>query len=215
MTSRATKLQEALADPTEPGDSGPLRALRLGIRTFMGKGRIDMSAMARELEINRATLYRWVGSREKFLVEMIWQMTLSSLSRLDRESRATGPERIIEITIDFAEEVIDNPGMKHWLATEGESAMSLLTRSETGYQPRLIAWVEDSINRQVDAGNMKLPAGVDPYELAYVIERVMAGYIYLDLITGDKPDARRAEPLLDMLLRSAEPAATESTSALN
>ena len=35
---------------------------------------------------------------------------------------------------------------------------------------------------------------------------VMAGYIYLDLITGEQPDARRAEPLLSMLLRATAPA---------
>ena len=206
VTPRATKLQAALTDPTEPEDSGPLRALRLGISTFMAKERIDMSALARELDINRATLYRWVGSREQFLVEMIWQLTESSLVRLDRECQSTGPDRIIDVTIQFSEEVIGNPGMKHWLATEGETAMSLLTRAGTGYQPRLIAWVEESIERQVDAGNMNLPEGVEPYELAYVIERVMGGYIYLDLITGEEPDARRAEPLLRMLLRGAEPA---------
>ena len=69
---------------------------------------------------------------------------------------------IIDVTIDFADEVIGNPGMKHWLATEGESAMSLLTRAGSGYQPRLIAWVEESIERQVDAGNMALPEGSSP-----------------------------------------------------
>lgn len=206
VTLRATKLQAALTDPAEPEDSGPLRALRLGIATFMAKERIDMSAMARQLDINRATLYRWVGSRDQFLVEMIWQMTVKSLDQLGRESKVSGPDRVIEVTIDFAEQVIENPGMKHWLATEGESAMSLLTRSGAGYQPRLIAWVEDSIDRQVSDGNMCLPEGVASHDLAYVIERVMAGYIYLDLITGEQPDARRAEPLLSMLLRGTTPA---------
>jgi AcrR family transcriptional regulator len=200
---RETKLQAALAGPDLSEDSGPVRALRLGIRKFLGKDRIDMSAMARELDINRATLYRWVGSREQFLVEMIWFMTVASLDRLEQKTESVGPDRIIDVTIEFAEEVIENPGMKHWLATEGESAMSLLTRHESGYQPRLIAWVEESIHRQIGAGNMALPEGVEPYELAYVIERMMGGYIYLDLITGEKPDARRAEPLLQMLLRSA------------
>ncbi|MDQ5894472.1 MAG: hypothetical protein QG596_733 [Actinomycetota bacterium] len=203
MTVRETKLQASLAEPELSEDSGPVRALRLGIRTFLGKGRIDMSAMARELDINRATLYRWVGSRDQFMVEMIWFLSILSLDRLEEEIDSVGPDRIIEMTIAFSEQVIENPGMEHWLATEGESAMSLLTRHESGYQPRLIAWVEDSIHRQIRDGNMTLPEGVEPYELAYVIERMMGGYIYLDLITGEKPDARRAEPLLRMLLRSA------------
>lgn len=208
VPQRATKLQVALADPRESLDAGPLRALRLGVRTFMERERIDMSALARELEINRATLYRWVGSREQFLVEMLWHMTLVSLAELERTVASKGPERIIDVTIAFSEQVIGNPGMKHWLATEGESAMSLLTRSEAGYQSRLIAWIEESIEDQVGQGSMNLPEGVRSHDLAYVIERVMAGYIYLDLITGEQPDARRAEPLLWMLLRSTAPTAT-------
>ncbi|MBN8866961.1 MAG: hypothetical protein J0H98_05370 [Solirubrobacterales bacterium] len=201
MTRRATKLQAALTDPQTPADAGPIRALRLGIDTFMAKDRVDMSAMARTLDINRATLYRWVGSREQFLVEMLWHLSLKSLDGLERRLDSTGPDRIIEMTIEYSEQVIENPGMKHWLAAEGESAMSLLTRSESGFQPRLIAWVEGAIGREITAGNMALPDEVEPYELAYVIERVMGGYIYLDLITGEQPDARRAEPLLKMLLR--------------
>lgn len=165
-----------------------------------------MSAMARELDINRATLYRWVGSREQFLAELIWHMTIRSFNDLERKVESTGPDRIVELTIEFSEQVIANPGMRHWLATEGESAMSLLTRSESGYQPRLIAWIDDLIDRQVSAGQMKLPEGVGSYDLAYVIERMMAGYIYLDLITGEQPDAKRAEPLLNMLLRTTEAA---------
>lgn len=201
VPQRATKLQISLADPGEPEDSGPIRALHLGIRNFLGKERIDMSAMARSLDINRATLYRWVGSREQFLVEVIWSMTARTLTELERSIDTTGPERISDLTIEFADQVISNPGMKHWLATEGESAMALLTRSGAGYQPRLINWLEESIDGEVAAGNMVLPEGVESYELAYVIERVMGGYVYLDLITGEKPDARRAEPLLRMLLR--------------
>lgn len=201
MTARVTKLQIALADPTTTEESGPIRALRLGVREFLSLERIDMSAMARKLDVNRATLYRWVGSRDQFLVEMIWYMTAKSFDRIEREVESTGSERIIEVTIAFADVVIRNPGMKHWLAAEGEAAMSLLTRAGAGYQPRLISWLDDLIRRQVDTGEMRLPEGVDSYELAYVIERVLGGYIYLDLITGEEPDAQRAEPILRMLFR--------------
>ena len=42
---------------------------------------------------------------------------------------------------------------------------------------------------------------VDLHELAYVIVRLIESYNYLDLITGQRPDATRAEPILRMLLR--------------
>jgi hypothetical protein len=34
-----------------------------------------------------------------------------------------------------------------------------------------------------------------------VIVRVIESYTYLDLILGERPDARRAEPILRLLLR--------------
>jgi hypothetical protein len=43
---------------------------------------------------------------------------------------------------------------------------------------------------------------VDLREVAYVIVRLIESYTYLDLITGEQPDARRAEPVLRLLLRA-------------
>ena len=34
-----------------------------------------------------------------------------------------------------------------------------------------------------------------------MIVRVIESYTYLDLITGERPEARRAEPILRLLLR--------------
>jgi hypothetical protein len=89
--------------------------------------------------------------------------------------------------------------MRRWLAEEGEHAMRLLTRHETDFQPRLIAAVQDLLEREAAAGALAVP--VDLRDLAYVIVRLIESYSYLDLITGERPDARRAEPILRMLLR--------------
>ena len=43
-------------------------------RRFQAAERIDMSALAEELGVNRVTLYRWVGSRDRLLVEVIWSL---------------------------------------------------------------------------------------------------------------------------------------------
>jgi len=197
--SDLTKLQLALADPTAPRDSGPLLAFHEAGRVWLGGGRIDMSAMSRDLGVNRVTLYRWVGSREQLLVELIWSFSAKTLSDLDRACGATGGERIVQVITGFLDAVITNPGMRHWLATEGESAMRLLTRYETDFQPRLVSWIETALEEETSAGNMDLPAPLS--EVAYVIEQLIESYVYLDLITGEEPDAHRAEPILRMLLR--------------
>src|SRR4051794_13907257 len=158
-----------------------------------------MSRIAEELGVSRVTLYRWVGSREQLLVDVIWSLGRRTLDKIEEDVAATGAERIVQVVTRFLDDVITNAGMQRWLAEEGEMAMRLLTRHETGFQPRLIDAMEELLRQETDAGRLDLP--VDLREVAYVIVRLIESYTYLDLITGEQPDARRAEPILRLLLR--------------
>lgn len=165
----------------------------------MRGARVDMSALATELGIGRVTLYRWFGTRERLLVEVVWSMADRLLRDVDDQVEGTGSERVVAVVGGFLEGVIASPAMRAWLEEEGEFAMRLLTRHEPGFQPRLIAAVEDLLERERSAGTMDLPAEMS--EVAFVIVRLIESYTYLDLITGETPDAGRAEPILRMLLR--------------
>ena len=170
-------------------------ALRLARRRWLAGERVDMSAMAAELDVNRVTLYRWIGSREALLVGLVWDLAEQTLAGVDAKTGGRGAERVVAIVTRFVEIVIANRGMQHWLAEEGELAMRLLTRSDRGFQPRLIDWVEALLERE------RVELDADRREVAYVIVRVIESYTYLDLILGERPDARRAEPILRLLLR--------------
>ena len=174
-------------------------ALRLGRRRFLAEERIDMSALADELGVNRVTLYRWFGSRDAFLVEVIWSLARRTLDVAAEPVEAEGAERVVAVVAGFLELVIADPGMQRWLGEEGEHAMRLLTRHDFDFQPRLIAAVAALLAEEEAAGRLDLP--VDLHELAYVVVRLIESYTYLDLITGEQPDARRAEPVLRLLLR--------------
>jgi AcrR family transcriptional regulator len=193
MSPPVTEREDVTPRPTA------LEAFLRARKRFLAAERIDMSALAADLGVSRVTLYRWVGSRDRLLVEVIWSLAARTLEKIEAEADDAGPERIVRIVTRFLEDVIANPGMQRWLAEEGESAMRLLTRSASGFQPRLIDAMHDLLSEQADAGALDLP--VDLREVAYVIVRLIESYTYLDLITGEKPDARRAEPILRLLLR--------------
>lgn len=159
-----------------------------------------MGVLAQELGVNRVTLYRWVGSRDKLLVEVVWDLARQTLDFAKARTDACGAQRIVETVTGFLRHVIDNAGMQRWLSEEGEHAMRLLTRHDAGFQPRLIQAIENLLHEEADAGRLPLP--VDLHELAYVIVRLIESYTYLDLIAGEPPDANRAEPILKMLLRT-------------
>jgi AcrR family transcriptional regulator len=194
-----TRLQRELADPGAARRPTAIDAFRLARRRFQAAQRVDMSALAEELSVNRVTLYRWVGSRNQLLVEVIWSLAERTLEDVESGVRSKGAERIVQVVTRFLDAVITNDGMRRWLADEGELAMRLLTRHDTGFQPRLIEYVRDLLEQETDAGRLDLP--VELGEVAYVIVRLIESYTYLDLITGEDPDARRAEPILRMLLR--------------
>lgn len=158
-----------------------------------------MSALALELGVNRVTLYRWVGSREKLLVEVIWSLAHKTLDNEVKRCRKQGSERIVAIVGRFVAATLSNPGFARFLADEGELAMRLLTRRDMDFQPRLIEAVQALLEEEVAAGRMDLPA--DLYDVAYTMVRIVESYIYLDLITGEAPDAGRAEAILRLLLR--------------
>ena len=75
-----------------------------------------MSGLALELGVSRVTLYRWVGSRDQLLVEVIWSLVERTLQTIDREVRAEGAERVVQVITRFVGAVIENAGMKRWLA---------------------------------------------------------------------------------------------------
>ncbi len=158
-----------------------------------------MGAIAGELGVNRVTLYRWFGSRDDFIVEVVWSLALTTFKWVEDKVTSEGPERIVDVVTGFLDTIITNPGMQRWLGEEGEHAMRLLTGRSTDFQQRLIGEVQRRLEEQANSSRLLPP--VDLHELAYVIVRLIESYTYLDLITGERPEARRAEPILRMLLR--------------
>jgi AcrR family transcriptional regulator len=188
----------------EVGDK-PTRsdAFRLARRRFLGCQRLDMNLLAAELGVNRVTLYRWLGSRNQLLTDVLWSIVSRIIEQEDERVTATvtvtGAERIVLVVVGLLDRIITAPAMQRLLAEEGELAMRLLTRHDAGFQPQLVAAMQRLLEEEIDAGRLDVPA--KPREVAYVIVRLIESYTYLDLITGEQPDAARAEPILRMLLR--------------
>jgi AcrR family transcriptional regulator len=77
----STPLQRQLAG-TATARPTALDAFRLARRSFLAGDRVDMQALARALNVDRATLYRWVGSREQLLSEILWSLIDPTIEKL-------------------------------------------------------------------------------------------------------------------------------------
>lgn len=204
MPEASTPLQRQLAGAGRPT---ALAAFRHARRAFQAGKRLDMQALAAELGVNRATLYRWVGSREQLLAEIIWSLTERAVATSEQRARQQAPpdgSTLAALLTDFVEGVLAHPGMRRFLEDEGELALRLLTLSSGGYQPRLVALVDELSRAETAAGRLRSP--LPAADLAYTVVRVMESFVYLKTITGEDPDSERAGRVIHALLPPAHPA---------
>jgi AcrR family transcriptional regulator len=174
-------------------------AVRLARRTFLSGRRLDMRALAAELGVNRVTLYRWVGSRERLLSEILWSVTERYFdTELAHPSPGAG-SRVPELLTGFIRHVLANPGMRRFLEEESDYAMRLLTLRTGGFQPRFVSLVHELLDEDVATGLLVTPVPLD--DLAYTAVRIVESYVHLRVITGEPPDADRAGRVLSALLR--------------
>jgi hypothetical protein len=159
-----------------------------------------MSGLAQDLGVNRVTVHRWVGSRDRLHVEVLWSLAERAIVHA-RRTVPPSSDRAVRVMVVFLELVLANQGMQHLLRTEIEFAMRLLTQAAPGFQPRLLAAVEDLLEEETAAGRMNVD--MDDHELAYIVVRVIESYTYLNVLLGEEPEARRAEAALRLVLRPA------------
>ena len=176
----------------------PEDVLRLGRRRFNAGQRLEMTALAAELGVNRVTLYRWVGSRERLLVEVLWSLAERAFALARSSVPASAPDRSVRVVVGFLDLVLAHPGMQSMLAGDIDLAMRLLTHRASGFQPRLLQAVEDLLREESAAGRVDVP--MDAHELAYVVVRLIESYTYLNVLMGEEPEASRAEAALRVLL---------------
>ncbi len=189
----ATALTRLLRNEEVPAVTA-LDALHLAKRKFLAGQRIDMGEIADELGVNRVTIYRWVGSREKLIAETLWWLTQRTFESAGRQVTAKGGQRVARILARYTLAVMSNGGMQAFLEREGETAMRFLTSRQGELQPRLVRLVQQLLAEQIAAGRLRLPIPAE--EFAFLLTRLIESYVYRSFITGDPSDGSSIEAVL-------------------
>jgi AcrR family transcriptional regulator len=196
-----TVLQRQLRASAPARRATALDAFSLAKQWFLRGDRLDMGGLSQQLGVNRATLYRWVGTREQLLVEVLWALaerTLSDeLKRVEAEDDAGN--RVARLLSRFVGDCLTNPGMRQLLRDEEGLAFRLLTLARYGFHPRFVKLVRDILAEDAAAGRLQTTVPLE--DLAYTAVRVVESYVHRAAITGEEPDADRAARVLHALLR--------------
>ncbi|TYK53212.1 QsdR family transcriptional regulator [Actinomadura decatromicini] len=196
-----TPLQRQLAG--RKGRPTALDAFRRARADFLAGRRLDVQSLAAELGVSRVTLYRWVGTREQLLVEVIWSLTERTLrDEWERLASEPGP-RVPELMVRLLRAIWDQPGARRFLEQENDLAMRLLTLKSHGFQPRLLDLIREKVAEDLADGRVSTPLPLD--DLAYTVLRVTESFHYLPTITGEPADPDAAGRVLAALLPPPRP----------
>jgi AcrR family transcriptional regulator len=202
VKNRPTALERALADGA-PERVTPLDALRLARNRWLAGERLEMGSLAKELGISRATLYSWVGSKERLLGEAIWAVAETAIADARAAARGTGADYVADVTERYMTGAAGFAPLHRFIEQDPEYALKVLTSKHSPMQQRSIAAVRELLEEQVSDGALEPPLDVD--SLAYVIVRIVESFLYSDVITGTEPDIRKAADAIHALLHAPAP----------
>lgn len=158
-----------------------------------------MQQLAAELGVSRATLYRWCGSREQLLGEVIWSINERSLNETRAKSRGSGRLLMTRVLERSLAQIRSFEALQQFVAEDAEYALRIITSKQSVVQARLIEWAADFLRTDV-----KLRDDIDVTDLAYVIVRVCESFVWSDMITGAPPATDKAVKIVDLLIAAAE-----------
>jgi AcrR family transcriptional regulator len=196
LQAAPSRLSRRLEDGRHPDTE---TAFRLARRQFVDGERLDMGQLAARLDVDRTTLFRWVGNRDALLAEVMWSLAAPTFDRAaELTRRLPDGERVVEILGRFVESMLTADYFRVFLRREPARALRLLTTADSPIPSRYRSTVESVLRREYRAEEVH---GMAVGEVAYLLVKFTEAFTYTDLITGEPPSSRRARAAFAMLLR--------------
>jgi AcrR family transcriptional regulator len=160
--------------------------------------RIDVQAIAAELGLGRATIYRWFGSREELIGEVLVRTAEPLLDDARAKARGRGGTALLDTFDRFNRSLAGAPALRRFVETEREAALRIITNGAGIVQTRIVAVITETIEEEIAAGRYEPP--VEPATLAYAIVKLAEAFLFNDAVAGMRGDVERLREVEAALL---------------
>jgi AcrR family transcriptional regulator len=160
--------------------------------------RVDVQAIAAELGLGRTTIYRWFGSREGLIGEVLNQAADPLLDAARAKARGRGGAALLDTFDRFNRSLADAPALRQFVEQERDVALRIITSSGGIVQPHNVARIAGLIEDEVRAGTYEPP--VEPATLGYAIVRLAEAFLFNDAAAGMRGDVDRLREVEAALL---------------
>lgn len=191
--------REATGQTAESTRATPTMAFTAATELVLRGERIDMGALAAELGVARATLYRWTGDRDRLLADVVWAQMDAALSYADEKISSSGIAHLSDVIGQFMEIVAGSPVLRSLIANEGEHGVRMLLAPAGPFRPRLVARVTAIIDAIARRDGYRPPA--PSAALADGIVALGERYLHNGGDPSLNPDPATARIIVGLLLR--------------
>ena len=178
---------------------------------YLDGQRVDITVVASRLGLGRATIYRWFGSREALLGEVVARQLELLVARKRAAVRRRGAAGVLEVLDRVNRTLTRSRAVRRLLEQERDNAMRMLTSSAGVVEPRAVACVQALIEDEMASGRYQ-PA-IDPATLAYALMRLRHAFLYHDTAVGIRGDYERLREVQAALLGITAGAAARQRAA--
>ncbi|GAB2509925.1 QsdR family transcriptional regulator [Nocardia heshunensis] len=190
---------EGARAPGRPASASPDDVLEAAIAVFLSGNRLDVNAIAAQLGVGRASIYRWFGSRDGLLGAAVARQLEKTVAHADRRSRGTGGERLTAVLNRTIDLLVVNDALRSYFDNESTAALRLITRGDGIVHQSAVALVERFIERAEAEGYCP---PIERDTLAYALVRLWEAFLYNDAVAGFRGDVERLRQVQTALLRA-------------
>jgi AcrR family transcriptional regulator len=152
------------------------QVLENATRRYLRGQRVDVQSIAADLGLGRTTIYRWFGSREGLIGDVLVGVTKPLLAEARRGAHGRGAEKLLNTFDRFNRSLVDAPALQRFVEQERDAAVRIITSGAGNVQPRNVAMITEVIEDEVDAGRYAPP--VEPETLGYAIVRLAEAFLF-------------------------------------
>jgi AcrR family transcriptional regulator len=197
--TRSTAYAAMLGEDGARPRGTPADAFRAAVRAFEEGPRLDMGRLAAQLGIAKATLYRWTGSREQLIGEVISYLSqISFEGGLATATELEGVERVMAVYRHNVSTIVAFEPLRRFVRNETSLALRVLTLRGSVVEVTVSRQVAELLEEERQRGSLTLRAPAA--DLAYAIVKVTEGFIYGDPVAEIDPDIDAASGIVRLLL---------------
>ena len=197
-----TAVAESVSRRGRPAAASREDVLAAAMYRYLRGRRIDVQAIASEVGLGRTTIYRWFGSREGLIGEVLFRASEPIIDEARRRARGRGAAALLDTFDRINRALVAAPALRQFLEQERGVALRIITSSGGVVQPRAVERITELIEDEIRAGTYG--PSVEPATLAYAIVRLAEAFLYNDAVAGIRGEVDRLREIEAAILGVAE-----------